>query len=85
MVDTELIFNRLSAKRTSEAQKKKKCEKYERIFYFGRFSGLIIRIPGYRSKGPSSISGATSFLRSSVSGTGFTQPREYNQWANWKK
>jgi hypothetical protein len=29
-------------------------------------------------RGPGSIPGATSFLRSSGSGTGSTKPREYN-------
>jgi hypothetical protein len=40
--------------------------------------GLVIRVPGCRSRCPSSIPGATNFPRSSESGTGFTQPREYN-------
>jgi hypothetical protein len=38
--------------------------------------GLVVRVPGYRSRGPGSI--ARDFLRSSGSGTGSTQPREYN-------
>jgi hypothetical protein len=37
--------------------------------------GLLVRVPGYRSRGPGSIPGAT---RSAGSGTGSTQPLEYN-------
>jgi hypothetical protein len=40
--------------------------------------GLVVRVPGYRSRGPGSIPGA-DFLRSSGSGTGSTQTREYNE------
>jgi hypothetical protein len=41
--------------------------------------GLVVRVPGYRSRGPGSIPGATRFfLRSSGSGTGSTQPRDDN-------
>jgi hypothetical protein len=40
--------------------------------------GLAVRVPGYRSRGPSSIPGATNFLRSSGSGLESIQPREYN-------
>jgi hypothetical protein len=36
-----------------------------------RLCGLVVRVPGYRSRGP-------GFLRSSGSGTGSTQPRECN-------
>jgi hypothetical protein len=39
--------------------------------------GLVVRVPGYRSGGPGSISGTTR-KKSSGSGTGSTQPREYN-------
>jgi hypothetical protein len=36
-----------------------------------RLCGLVVRVPGYRSRGPGSIPGATRFfLRSSGSGTG---------------
>jgi hypothetical protein len=38
----------------------------------GHLCGLVARVPGYRSKGPGSIPGASG------SGTGSTQPREYN-------
>jgi hypothetical protein len=41
-----------------------------------RLCGLVVRVPGYRSRGP-------DFLRSSGSGTGSTQPREYNWGATW--
>jgi hypothetical protein len=41
--------------------------------------GLVVRVPGYESRGLDSIPGATRFfLRSSGSGTGSTQPREDN-------
>jgi hypothetical protein len=43
-----------------------------------RFCGLVIRVPGYRCRGSGSIPVATRFSISSGSGTGFTQPREYN-------
>jgi hypothetical protein len=45
----------------------------------------MVRVLGYRSGGPDSIPGTTSFSEkkkekenSSGSGKGFTQPREYN-------
>jgi hypothetical protein len=38
---------------------------------FDRLCGLVVRVPGYRSALP-------DFLRSSGSGTGSTQPRDYN-------
>jgi hypothetical protein len=43
-----------------------------------RLCGLVVRVPGYRYGGPGSIPGATVFSESSGSGTGSTQPREYN-------
>jgi hypothetical protein len=44
-----------------------------------RLCGLVVEVPGYRSRGPGSISGATRFfLRSRGSGTGSTHPREDN-------
>jgi hypothetical protein len=42
-----------------------------------RLCGLVVRVLGYRSGGPVSIPGITR-KRSSESGTGSTQPREYN-------
>jgi hypothetical protein len=39
--------------------------------------GLVVRVLGYRSGGPGSIPRA-SRKKSSGSGTGSTQPREYN-------
>jgi hypothetical protein len=42
-----------------------------------RLCGLKLRVLGYRSGGPGSIPGITS-KNSSGSGTGSTQPREYN-------
>jgi hypothetical protein len=42
--------------------------------------GLVVRVLGYRSGGPGSIPGTTR--KSSGSGTGSSQPREYNWGAN---
>jgi hypothetical protein len=42
-----------------------------------RLCGLVVRVLGYRSGGPGSIPGTTR-KKSSGSGTGPTQPREYN-------
>jgi hypothetical protein len=35
----------------------------------------VVRVSGYRSRGPCSIPSTTSFLRTSGSGTGSTQPQ----------
>jgi hypothetical protein len=43
-----------------------------------RLCGLVVRVLGYRSGGPGSIPGTTKKKKSSGSGTGSTQPREYN-------
>jgi hypothetical protein len=40
--------------------------------------GLVVRVPGYRSGGPGFDSRALQEIKSSGSGTGSTQPREYN-------
>jgi hypothetical protein len=42
--------------------------------------GLVVSVPGYRSRSPGLIPGATTFLfrKSSGSGTGSTQPRDDN-------
>jgi hypothetical protein len=42
-----------------------------------RLCGLVVRVLGYRSGGPGSIPGTTR-KKSSGSGTGATQPREYS-------
>jgi hypothetical protein len=42
-----------------------------------RLCGLVVRVLGYRSGGPGSIPGITR-KKNSGSGTGSTQPREYN-------
>jgi hypothetical protein len=42
-----------------------------------RLCGLVVRVLGYRSGGPGSIPG-TTIKKSSGSGTGSTQSREYN-------
>jgi hypothetical protein len=41
------------------------------VIKLGHLCGLVVRVPGYRSRGP-------GFLRNSGSGTGSTQPHEYN-------
>jgi hypothetical protein len=56
---------------------------FVRVCFPDRLSGLVVRVPGYRSTGPGSIPGATNFLRTSGSGTGTTQPREYNWGATF--
>jgi hypothetical protein len=43
-----------------------------------RLCGLVVRVPGYRSGGPGFDSRALQGKKSSGSGTGSTQPREYN-------
>jgi hypothetical protein len=64
--------------------------KYTCMWFFDdRLCGLVVRVLGYRSGGPGSISGTTRFFRGkkketrSGSGTGSTQPREYNWGATW--
>jgi hypothetical protein len=47
------------------------------------FCGLVVKVLGYRSGGPGSIPGTTRKNKSSGSGTGSTQPREYNWGATW--
>jgi hypothetical protein len=42
-----------------------------------RLCGLVVRVPGYRSRVPVSTPSLPDLL-SSGSGTGSTQPREYN-------
>jgi hypothetical protein len=42
-----------------------------------RLCGLVVRVLGYRSGGPGSIPD-TNRKKTSGSGTGSTQPREYN-------
>jgi hypothetical protein len=51
------------------------CVMYEKV---DRLCGLVVRVPDHRSRGPGSIPALPDFLRSSGSGTGSTQPREYN-------
>jgi hypothetical protein len=47
--------------------------------------GLVVKAPGYRSGGPGFDSRALQEKISSGSGTGSTQPREYNWGATLKK
>jgi hypothetical protein len=47
------------------------------VFLNDRLCGLVVGVLGYRSRGPGSIPGTTR-KKSSGSGTGSTQPREYN-------
>jgi hypothetical protein len=50
------------------------------VHVFGdRLCGLVVRVPGYR------FPVLSDFPRSSGSGTGSTQPRDYNWGAAWKK
>jgi hypothetical protein len=55
------------------------CKNNTIIYYFiyniDRLCGLVVRVLGYRSGGPGLIPGTTK--KSSVSGMGSTQPREY--------
>jgi hypothetical protein len=45
-----------------------------------RLCGLVVRVPGYGSRGPGSIAGTTRFFpRRRESGTGSTQPR-FDNW-----
>jgi hypothetical protein len=48
-----------------------------------RLCGLLVIVLGYRSGGPGSIPATTRKKKSSGSGTGSTQPREYNWGATW--
>jgi hypothetical protein len=50
-----------------------------------RLCGPVIRVSGYRSRGPVRFPALPDFLKSSGSGTGSTQPREYSWGATWKK
>jgi hypothetical protein len=52
------------------------------VIIYNRLCGLVVRVLGYRCRGPGFDSRA---LQSSGSGTGSTQPREYNWGATWKK
>jgi hypothetical protein len=55
------------------------------LVHSDRLCGLVVKVPGYLSYGPGFESRALQEKKSSESGTGSTQPREYNWGANWKK
>jgi hypothetical protein len=55
---------------------------YSYILKQDRPCGLVVRVLGYRSGHLASIPG-TTWKKSSGSGTGSTQPREYNWGATW--
>jgi hypothetical protein len=50
-----------------------------------RLCGLVVRVPSYKSGGPGWIPSTTRKKICSGSGTGSTQPREYNWGATWWK
>jgi hypothetical protein len=54
-------------------------------FGYDRLCGLAVRVLGYRSRGPGSISALPGFLISNGSGTESTLPCEYNLGDTWKK
>jgi hypothetical protein len=54
------------------------------FFESDRLCSLVVRVLGYRFGGPGSIPG-TIRKKSSGSGTGSTQTREYNWGTSWKK
>jgi hypothetical protein len=58
------------------------AEIYILRYFVDRLCGLVVRVLGYRFGGPGSIPGTTRFSEkkknSSGSGTGCTQPREYD-------
>jgi hypothetical protein len=53
-----------------------------RVQKFNRFCGLVVRVPGQRSR--VRFPALPHFLRSSGSGTGSTQPRECEELLEWK-
>jgi hypothetical protein len=63
-------------------QVQKHCSSVFPVLSFDRLCGLVVRVPGYKSRGPRFDSRALQ-KKSSGSGTGSTQPREYNWGATW--
>jgi hypothetical protein len=60
-------------------EEKNGCFINKTLYGLHRLCGLVVRVPGYRSRGPGFDSrGLPDFLRSSGYGTGSTQPREDN-------
>jgi hypothetical protein len=62
-----------------------KCYLFNYSFHKNRPCGLMVRVPSYRPEVRVRFPALLDFLRSSVSGTGSTQPREYNRRVTWKK
>jgi hypothetical protein len=65
---------KLPLKNVSIADRTFTAQYYE----YDRLCGLVVRVLGYRSRGPGSIPDTTNKKKSSGSGTGSTQPLEYN-------
>jgi hypothetical protein len=79
---TSGLFRKVPAIITSLEQKTKYSKIFWHLIKIDRLCGLVVRVLGYRSGGPCSIPG-TIRKKSSGSGTGSTQPREYNWGATW--
>jgi hypothetical protein len=52
---------------------------------FDRLCGLVVRVPGYKSRGRVRFPALPDFLRSSGSGTGSTQTHKYNWGIKYNK
>jgi hypothetical protein len=60
-------------------------QKYKITQAFWNVKCLVVRVPGYRSRGPGSISGSTRFSEKWWVWNGSTQPRECNWGVTLKK
>jgi hypothetical protein len=77
-----VLFPRMFPQQTT-CMKSRLSLKHNLLLYYinrplDRLCGLVVRVLGYRSGGPGSIPGTNRKKNSSGSGTGSTQPREYN-------